>query len=71
MGKGVIPDDHKQSIAPGRSLAIGNVKSLSCISCRAYISVCVSFLKADVIVLLGARLNWQMHYGVPPSKLLV
>lgn len=45
MGKGVVPDDHELSIAPARSLAIG---------------------EADVILLIGARLNWILHFGKPP-----
>ena len=45
MGKGVVPDDHELSIAPARSLAIG---------------------EADVILLIGARLNWILHFGMPP-----
>lgn len=45
MGKGVVPDDHQQSIAPARSHALQN---------------------ADVILLMGARLNWILHFGMPP-----
>ncbi len=45
MGKGVVPDDHELSIAPARSLAIG---------------------EADVILLIGARLYWILHFGMPP-----
>ena len=45
MGKGVIPDDHAQSIAPARSFALQN---------------------ADLVMLIGARLNWIMHFGLPP-----
>jgi len=45
MGKGVVPDDHPLSIAPARSLALG---------------------EADVILLIGARLNWILHFGKPP-----
>jgi len=45
MGKGVVPDTHPLSVAPGRGLALQ---------------------EADVVVLLGARLNWIMHYGLPP-----
>ena len=45
MGKGVIPDDHPQCVAPGRSTALGG---------------------ADVVLLVGARLNWILHYGQPP-----
>lgn len=45
MGKGVLPDDHPQSIAPARSFALQN---------------------ADLVFLLGARLNWIMHFGQPP-----
>lgn len=45
MGKGVVPDSHPLSVAPGRGLALE---------------------KADVIVLLGARLNWILHFGLPP-----
>ncbi len=45
MGKGVVPDDHRLSVAPARSHALQN---------------------ADLIFLLGARLNWIMHFGLPP-----
>ena len=45
MAKGVIPDDHSQSIAPARSYALQN---------------------ADVVFLIGARLNWILHFGLPP-----
>jgi 2-hydroxyacyl-CoA lyase 1 len=45
MGKGVVPDEHPLSVAPGRGLALQD---------------------ADVVVLLGARLNWIMHFGLPP-----
>ena len=45
MGKGVMPDDHPLSVAPGRSFALQN---------------------ADVVLTLGARLNWILHFGLPP-----
>ena len=45
MGKGVIPDDHRLSVAAARSDALRN---------------------ADVVLLLGARLNWILHFGLPP-----
>lgn len=45
MGKGVLPDDHAQCVAPARSRAL---------------------LQADVVLLLGARLNWMLHFGRPP-----
>lgn len=45
MGKGVVPDDHPNSIAPARSHALQ---------------------QADVVFLIGARLNWIMHFGLPP-----
>ena len=45
MGKGVVPDNHPQSIAPARSHALQN---------------------ADAILLMGARLNWILHFGMPP-----
>ncbi|MBI2766664.1 MAG: oxalyl-CoA decarboxylase [Chloroflexi bacterium] len=45
MGKGLIPDDHPQSIAPARSFALQN---------------------ADLVLLIGARLNWILHFGLPP-----
>jgi len=45
MAKGVLPDDHAQSVAAARNLALQS---------------------ADVILLLGARLNWILHYGRPP-----
>lgn len=45
MGKGVVSDDAKQSVASARTLALQ---------------------KADVILLLGARLNWILHFGRAP-----
>jgi 2-hydroxyacyl-CoA lyase 1 len=45
MGKGLLPDDHPQSIAPARSHAL---------------------LNADLVFLIGARLNWILHFGLPP-----
>ena len=45
MAKGVIPDDHDQSVAAARSFVLQN---------------------ADVVFLAGARLNWQLHFGLPP-----
>lgn len=45
MGKGVVPDSHPLSVAPGRALALQ---------------------QADLVVLLGARLNWILHFGLPP-----
>lgn len=45
MGKGLVPDDHPQSVAPARSHALE---------------------EADVVLLIGARLNWIMHFGLPP-----
>lgn len=45
MAKGLLPDDHPQSVAAARSFAIGH---------------------ADVVVLLGARLNWLLSHGKPP-----
>jgi oxalyl-CoA decarboxylase len=45
MAKGVLPDDHPQSAAAARSLALG---------------------EADVVVLLGARLNWLLAHGRAP-----
>lgn len=45
MGKGIIPDTHKNCAAPARTLALQ---------------------QADVILLLGARLNWILHFGRSP-----
>jgi 2-hydroxyacyl-CoA lyase 1 len=45
MGKGVVPDDHRLSVASARSDALKN---------------------ADVVLLLGARLNWILHFGLSP-----
>ncbi len=45
MGKGVLPDDHPQSVGAARSYALQN---------------------ADLVFLIGARLNWIMHFGLPP-----
>jgi len=45
MAKGLLPDDHPQSVAAARSLALGG---------------------ADVVMLLGARLNWLLAHGQPP-----
>ncbi len=45
MAKGLLPDDHPQSVAAARSLALGG---------------------ADVVMLVGARLNWLLAHGQPP-----
>ncbi|MEV0090941.1 oxalyl-CoA decarboxylase [Streptomyces sp. NPDC050738] len=46
MAKGLLPDDHPQSAAAARSLALK---------------------KADVVMLVGARLNWLLNHGQAPS----
>lgn len=45
MAKGLLPDDHPQSVAAARSLAQS---------------------RADVVLLLGARLNWLLGHGEAP-----
>jgi oxalyl-CoA decarboxylase len=45
MAKGLLPDNHSQSAAAARSLAIG---------------------RADVVMLIGARLNWLLAQGKGP-----
>src|SRR5665213_609112 len=42
MAKGLLPDDHPQSVAAARSYAIS---------------------RADVVILIGARLNWLLSHG--------
>lgn len=46
MAKGLIPDDHPQSVAAARSLALK---------------------RADVVLLVGARLNWLLGHGEAPQ----
>ena len=46
MAKGLLPDDHPQSAAKARSLALR---------------------RADVVMLVGARLNWLLGHGEPPQ----
>jgi oxalyl-CoA decarboxylase len=46
MAKGLLPDDHPQSAAAARSLALG---------------------RADVVMLVGARLNWLLGHGEAPE----
>jgi len=46
MAKGLLPDDHPQSVAAARSLALR---------------------EADVVMLVGARLNWLLGHGEPPQ----
>jgi oxalyl-CoA decarboxylase len=46
MAKGLLPDDHPQSVAPARSLALA---------------------RADVVLLVGARLNWLLGHGDAPQ----
>ncbi|GAA3798985.1 oxalyl-CoA decarboxylase [Streptomyces chiangmaiensis] len=46
MAKGLLPDDHSQSAATARSLALK---------------------KADVVMLVGARLNWLLGHGDAPQ----
>jgi oxalyl-CoA decarboxylase len=46
MAKGLLPDDHPQSAATARSLALK---------------------RADVVMLVGARLNWLLGHGDAPQ----
>ncbi len=46
MAKGLLPDNHPQSSAKARSLALR---------------------RADVVMLIGARLNWLLGHGEPPQ----
>ncbi|MFB7269261.1 oxalyl-CoA decarboxylase [Streptomyces sp. NPDC056244] len=46
MAKGLLPDNHPQSAATARSLALK---------------------KADVVMLIGARLNWLLNHGEAPQ----
>jgi oxalyl-CoA decarboxylase len=46
MAKGLLPDDHPQSMAAARSLALR---------------------RADVVMLVGARLNWLLGHGEAPQ----
>ena len=46
MAKGLLPDDHTQSAAAARSLALR---------------------RADVVLLVGARLNWLLGHGEAPQ----
>jgi oxalyl-CoA decarboxylase len=46
MAKGLLPDNHPQSVATARSLALR---------------------KADVVLLVGARLNWLLAHGEAPQ----
>jgi oxalyl-CoA decarboxylase len=46
MAKGLLPDDHPQSVMAARSLALG---------------------QADVVMLVGARLNWLLGHGEAPE----
>lgn len=45
MAKGLLPDDHPQSVAAARSLALR---------------------RANVVMLVGARLNWLLSHGEAP-----
>jgi oxalyl-CoA decarboxylase len=46
MAKGLLPDNHPQSVATARSLALA---------------------RADVVMLVGARLNWLLGHGEAPQ----
>src|SRR6201997_2234736 len=46
MAKGLLPDDHRLSVAAARSLALR---------------------EADVVMLVGARLNWLLGHGEAPQ----
>ncbi|WP_059017900.1 oxalyl-CoA decarboxylase [Mycobacterium sp. M26] len=46
MAKGLLPDDHPQSVAAARSVALR---------------------RADVVMLVGARLNWLLGHGESPT----
>ena len=63
MGKGVVPDDHPLCVAAARS-------KLLCLyqrKLKIIVIIINRVLKeADVILLVGARLNWILHFGRPP-----
>ncbi len=72
MGKGLIADDHPLCVSAARSMYVCS-KYLSTVIVRnVVLCICITTLKfralkeADVIVLLGARLNWMLHFGIPP-----
>jgi 2-hydroxyacyl-CoA lyase 1 len=74
MGKGVIPDNHPRS---GTRLTKNHYYIIEFVLCYPItykveirlVSAARSFAlkEADVILLVGARLNWMFHYGQPPK----
>ena len=63
MGKGIISDDHPLCVAAARSkLVYYTITILLIIIINDYRVL----NEADVIVLIGARLNWILHFGRPP-----
>lgn len=72
MGKGVLSDDHPNCVAAARSRCAYVSNDLSKIISFGWTGMMPVFLfsrallQADVIVLLGARLNWILHFGFPP-----
>lgn len=81
MGKGVVPDNHPQCVAPARSkvrrfrffVFLHTICVCSARSCPADVglarlpgAIAQALQSADVILLLGARLNWILHFGKPP-----
>ena len=77
MGKGVLPDDHPMCIAAARSKFVNfrrilHISEHYLINLNRNIMNSILFFsfralqQADVILLLGARLNWILHFGIPP-----
>lgn len=75
MGKGVAPDTDTQCVASARTLGeqdllIENILFLllfnKLLFNKLFISQTLALQKADVVLLLGARLNWILHFGRAP-----
>jgi len=73
MAKGVLPDDHAQSVAAARNLALQSADVILLLGEEAINTPPHTRTNAAKLcpssrpwVLIGARLNWILHYGRPP-----
>ncbi|GIY10393.1 2-hydroxyacyl-CoA lyase 1, partial [Caerostris extrusa] len=66
MGKGVVSDRDPFCVSSARSNLTASLLENSLAAKSSIVTKEMRLCSADVILLLGARLNWILHFGKPP-----
>jgi len=69
MGKGVLSDEHSQSVAAARNLALQSADVILLLGNLPSARFTLNLASSDALVvclLTGARLNWILHFGQTP-----